>query len=185
MADDATDTAFGFIIFILFLALLGYAAGGSTWPSSSAGTTTPKPLPTYATTPTDTSTDRSETNIPGGPLESCPGKIIANKTDSSSYGSVNIKVYYSEDNDRNCAVGTRFGWPSRTQGRLNVRMRFSDYEGTQWPEYAVVTSQPHTTQAGGVYLDDTYNRCVTASTTFTPFTGMDKVSVSTGAIGCN
>ena len=39
MADDATDTAFGFIIFILFLALLGAAAGG-TWPSSSAGTTT-------------------------------------------------------------------------------------------------------------------------------------------------
>ena len=105
MADDATDSAFGFIIFILFLALLGYAAGGSTWPSSSAGTTTPKPWPTYTTTPTDTSTDRPETNIPGGPLESCPGKIIANKTDSSSYGSVNIRVTDSEDNDRRtCAM---------------------------------------------------------------------------------
>jgi hypothetical protein len=184
MADDATDTAFGFIIFILFLALLGYAAGGSTWPSSTARTTTPNPTYT-TTTPTDTSTDRSETNIPGGPLESCPGKIIANKTDSSSSGSVNIKVYYSENSDRNCAVGTRFGWPSRTQGQLTVRMRFSDYDGNRWPEYAVASSQPHTTQVGGVYLDDTYNRCVTASTTFDPFTGMDKVSVSTGAVGCN
>jgi len=184
MADDATDTAFGFIIFILFLALLGYAAGGSTWPSSTAGTTTPKP--TYTTPPTTTSTGRSETNIPGGPLESCPGRIIANKTDSSSSGSVNIKVYFSPNHgDRNCAVGTRFGWPDKTQGQLTVRMRFNDYHGTQWPEYAVVTSQPHTTQVGGVYLDDTYNRCVTASTTFTPFTGMDKVTVSTGPVGCN
>jgi hypothetical protein len=186
MADDSTDTAFGFIIFILFLALLGYAAGGSTWPSSTAGTTTPKPMPTYTTTtPTNTSTDRSETNIPGGPLESCSGRIIANKTDSSGNGSVNIKVYFSENSDRNCAVGTQFGWPPRTQGRLTVRLRFSDYQGTQWPEYAVVSSQAHTTQVGGVYLDDTYNRCVTASATYAPFTGMDKVSVSTGAIGCN
>jgi hypothetical protein len=183
MADDATDTAFGFIIFILFLALLGYAAGGSTWPSSTARPTTPSP--TYTTAPTDTSTDRSETNIPGGPLDSCPGKIIANKTDSTGNGSVNIKVYYSENSDRNCAVGTRFGWPSRTQGRLTVKMRFSDYDGNRWPEYAIVSSQPHTTQVGGVYLDDTYNRCVTASTAFDPFTGMDKISVSTGAIGCN
>ena len=38
MADDATDTAFGFILFILFLALLGYAAGGVSSSSSTAGT---------------------------------------------------------------------------------------------------------------------------------------------------
>jgi hypothetical protein len=185
MADDSTDTAFGFIIFILFLALLGYAAGGSTWPSSTAGTTS-TPNPTYTTTPTNTSTSRTTTNIPGGALQSCPGRIIANKTDSSSSGSVNIKVYFSPDHgDRNCAVGTQFGWPAKTQGRLTVRLRFSDYHGTQWPEYAVVTSQPHTTQVGGVYLDDTYNRCVTAAATYTPFTGMDAVTVSTGAVGCN
>jgi hypothetical protein len=186
MADDATDTAFGFIIFILFLALLGYAAGSGSWPSSSADTTAPGPEPTYTTTtPTDTSTDRTETNIPGGPLESCPGELIANKSDSSASGSVNIKVYYSKDNDRNCAVGTRYGWPSGTQGRLIVRMGFSDYDGNRWPEYATVSSQPHTTQLGGVYLDDTYNRCITASTTFDPFTGMDTVTVRTGSVGCN
>ena len=50
-------------------------------------------------------------------LKSCPGKIIANRTNSSSNGSVNLKVYYSAKNDRNCVVATRFGWPAKTQGR--------------------------------------------------------------------
>ena len=110
MADDATDTAFGFIIFILFLALLGYAAGGGSWPSSTADTTTADPTTSYPDNTTTTSTSRSETNIPGGKLESCPGKIVANKTARSSNGNLNLKIYYSDDNDRNCAVATRVGW---------------------------------------------------------------------------
>jgi hypothetical protein len=183
MADDSTDTAFGFILFVLFLALLGYAAGGGSWPSTADTTTAD---PTY---PTDTgpnlSTARSDTNIPGGRLRTCQGKVVANKTARSSNGSLNLKVYYSKDNDRNCAVATRVGWADRTQGRMTVRLRFSDYDGTQWPEYAVAWSQPHTTQLGGVYLDDTYNRCVSASATYVPYTGMDKITVSIGPHGCN
>jgi hypothetical protein len=181
MADDSTDTAFGFIIFILFLALLGYAAGGGSWPSSTARTTTTYP----DTTPSTTSTSRSETNIPGGRLESCEGKIVANKTARGSNGHVNLKVYFAEENDRNCAVATAVGWAPKTQGRLTVRLKFSDYDGTEWPEYAVAWSQPHTTQLGGVYLDDTYNRCILASATYAPYTGMDKVTVSIGPTGCN
>ena len=185
MADDATDTAFGFIIFILFLALLGYAAGGGSWPSSTADTTTADPTTSYPDNTTTTATSRSETNIPGGKLESCPGKIVANKTARSSNGNLNLKIYYSDDNDRNCAVATRVGWGANMQGRMTVRLRFSDYDGTQWPEYAVAWSQPHTTQIGGVYLDDTYNRCISASATYAPYTGMDKVTVSIGPSGCN
>lgn len=184
MADDSTDTAFGFILFVLFLALLGYAASGAGVPSR-AGTTTA--TPTYPTTTTGpyTSTSRSETNIPGGRLQTCQGKVVANKTARSSNGSVNLKVYYTDDHARNCAVATRVGWPSNMQGRLTVRLKFSDYDGTQWPEYAVAWSQPHTTQLGGVYLDDTYNRCVSASATYAPYTGMDKVTVNIGPHGCN
>ena len=184
MADDSTDTAFGFILFVLFLALLGYAAGGGGWPSSTAGTKTANP--TYPTTTGPyTSTSRSDTNIPTGRLQSCQGEVVANKTARSSNGSVNLKVYYTEDNDRNCAVATAVGWASKTQGRLTVRLKFSDYDDTQWPEYAVAWSQPHTTQLGGVYLDDTYNRCVSASATYAPYTGMDKVTVNIGPHGCN
>jgi hypothetical protein len=189
MADDATDTAFGFILFILFLALLGYAAGG-TLSSSTAGTTTttvPNPNPTYTTTtPSTTSTSRSTTNIPGGTLKTCPGRVIASKTARSNSGAVNLKIYFSPHHgDRNCAVATAFGWPAKTQGRLTVRMRFSDYADNQWPEYAVATSQPHTTQLNGVYLDDTYNRCISGSATYTPFSGMTPVTVRIGSVGCN
>jgi hypothetical protein len=188
MADDATDSAFGIILFLLFLALLGYAAGGGTWPSSGSGTTTTaNPTPIYTTTPgTTTSTAKSTTNIPTGTLKSCPGKVIANKTATSNNGSVNLKIYFStQHGDRNCAVATRFGWPDKTQGRLTVKMRFSDYDGNQWPEYAQASSQPHTTKLRGIYLDDTYNRCITSSATFTPFTGMAPVTVRVGPVGCN
>jgi hypothetical protein len=111
--------------------------------------------------------------------------VVANKTARSNNGSLNLKVYYTDDNDRNCALATVVGWPPKTQGRLTVRLRFSDYDGTQWPEYAVAWSQPHTTQLGGVYLDDTYNRCVSASATYVPYTGMDKLTVNIGPHGCN
>jgi hypothetical protein len=187
MADDSTDTAFGIVLFLLFLALLGYAASGGTWTSSTAGTTAPKPTPIYTTGPGPTpSTAKGSTNIPGGTLQTCPGNVIANKTATSSNGSVNLKIYFSpKHGDRNCAVATRFGWPSKTQGELRVKMRFSDYSGNQWPEYAAASSQPHTTQLVGVYLDDTYNRCVTSSATFTPFTGMRPVTVRIGPVGCN
>jgi hypothetical protein len=186
MADD-TDTAFGIILFLLFLALIGYAVGGGSWTSSTAGTTTPNPTPIYTTTPgSTTATSKSGTNIPGGTLQSCPGKVIANKTATSSNGSVNLKIYFSPHHgDRNCAVATAFGWPNKTQGRLTVRLRFADYNGNQWPESAVATSQPHTTQLTGVYLDDTYNRCVNSSATYTPFTGMNPVTVRIGPVGCN
>jgi hypothetical protein len=128
MADD-TDTAFGIILFLLFLALIGYAVGGGSWTSSTAGTTTPNPTPIYTTTPgSTTATSKSGTNIPGGTLQSCPGKVIANKTATSSNGSVNLKIYFSPHHgDRNCAVATAFGWPNKTQGRLTVRLRFADY----------------------------------------------------------
>ena len=39
MADDSTDSAFGFILFILFLALLGYAAGALARLRPQPGTT--------------------------------------------------------------------------------------------------------------------------------------------------
>jgi hypothetical protein len=38
---------------------------------------------------------------------------------------------------------------------------------------------------GGVYLDDTYNRCVSASATFTPYTGMGRVTARASSMGCN
>jgi hypothetical protein len=184
MADDSTDSAFGFIVFILFLALLGAAASGA-FPSSGTTTTT-RPVAPYTTKPSTTTTTGYGSNIPGGPLKSCPGTMIANKTASSGDGKVNLKIYFSPvDGDQNCAVGSAYGWPSKTQGSLRVSLQFSDSDGNQWPEYAWAASQPHTTSVGGVYLIDTYNRCVTGTATYTPFNGLRPATVKIGPTGCN
>ena len=63
MADD-TDTAFGIILFLLFLALIGYAVGGGSWTSSTAGTTTPNPTPIYTTTPGSTTATAKSVSRP-------------------------------------------------------------------------------------------------------------------------
>jgi len=183
MADDTTDSIFGFIVFLLFLALLGAAASG-VYPRSSAGTTTTtRPVAPYTTTP---STTTGNSNIPGGPLKSCPGTLIANKTGSSSDGKVNLKIYFSSvDGDQNCAVGSAYGWPSKTQGSLRVTLRFTDSGGNQWPQYAWASGGPHTTSVGGVYLTDTYNRCVTGTATYTPFNGLAPATAKIGPTGCN
>ena len=184
MADDTTDSLFGFIVFLLFLALLGAAASG-VYPRSSAGTTTTtRPVAPYTNTQSTTTTYGS--NIPGGPLKSCPGTMIANKTASSRDGKVNLKIYYSSvDGEQNCAVGSAYGWPTGAQGSLRVTLQFSDHDGNQWPEYAWATGGPHTTSVGGVYLSDTYNRCVTGTATYTPYNGLHPATAKIGPTGGN
>ena len=44
---------------------------------------------------------------------------------------------------------------------------------------------PHATKVTGVYLDDTYNRCVSASGTYAPYNGMSRVTVEWRTVGCN
>lgn len=184
MADDATDSAFGLVMFLLFLGLIAYAVGTT---GTTSGSTTKTTSPTYTTTPVPSQpnqTDRS--NIPGGPLSSCSGKVVANKTATASDGSLNIKIYFSPvDGDRNCVTVTRRGWPPKLQGRMTARIWFSDYGGTAWPESAERTIQPHATKVSGVYLDDTYNRCVSASGTYAPYNGMSRVTVKVTSVGCN
>jgi hypothetical protein len=121
MADDATDSAFGIIMFLLILGLIAYAAGGS---SATSGSTTKTTTPTYTTpAPPNQPAQTDTSNIPGGPLSSCSGKVIASKTNTTSDGSVNIKIYFSAGhNDRNCVVVTRRNWASRMQGRMTARI---------------------------------------------------------------
>ena len=73
MADDATDTAFGFIVFILFLALLGAAASGA-WPSSSAQNNNDPDIQrtTFTTTPNTTSTANGRDQHPRRPAREMP-----------------------------------------------------------------------------------------------------------------
>ena len=91
MADDATDTAFGFILFILFLALLGYAAGGVSSSSSTAGT--------------PSGTSQSSPSLEGGSVLSCPSSFTPEKGDTD--GIVTLKVSVDPmDAGRKCATAS-------------------------------------------------------------------------------
>jgi hypothetical protein len=92
MADDS-DALFGLILFILFLALLGYAAGGISSSSYSAGTSsgTTQTLPPLA----------------GSSVSSCTGTLRQDDWDSSTSPTLNLKVYEnSMDSGQKCATAS-------------------------------------------------------------------------------
>jgi hypothetical protein len=94
MADDSTDTLFGFILFILFLALLGYAAGGI-----SSSSSTPK---------TTGGTSASLPPLEGSSVSSCAGTVEQDVPPSSTSPSLNLKVYVDPRNPgRKCATATK------------------------------------------------------------------------------
>lgn len=90
MADDATDTLFGFILFILFLALIGYAAGGLSSSPSTAGTTG--------------GTSQSYPPLPGGQVASCDmGTRGPSTSNPTSPPNTTLTVYFF-DGGRTCAT---------------------------------------------------------------------------------
>ena len=112
MADDSTDTAFGFILFILFLALLGYAAGGISSSPSTAGTTS--------------GTSQSLPPLEGRQVSSCPaGTLKQNEWDSSTSQSLNLEVWEDPmDRGRKCATATR-GPQASVDGVVKVTLAYT------------------------------------------------------------
>ena len=103
MADDSTDTAFGFILFILFLALLGYAAGGISSSSSTTGTTD--------------GTSQSLPPLAGSSVSSCTGTLKQDET----VGNVNLKVYVDPmDAGQKCATAS-----TTSAGTLKVTLAYT------------------------------------------------------------
>jgi hypothetical protein len=138
MADDSTDSLFGIILFILFLALLGYAAGGISSSPSTAGTTggTSPSLPPLA----------------GGPVASCTGTLKSDESDSTSAPSLNLKVYVDPmDPGRKCATATR---NSTITGTVKVTLAYA----------ADKTQRVSNTgnQTASVQVNGTDNFCVSA-----------------------
>lgn len=107
MADDATDSAFGFILFILFLALLGYAAGGISSSPSTTGTTGG----TYQSIP----------SLEGSEVSSCTGTLKQDESDSSTTPSLNLKVYVDPmDPSIKCATAS-----TTSAGTLTVTLAYT------------------------------------------------------------
>jgi hypothetical protein len=139
MADDSTDTAFGFILFILFLALLGYAAGGISSSSSTAGTTS--------------GTSQSLPPLSGSSVSSCTGTLKQDEPPSSTSPSLNLKVYVDPaDPGRKCATATKD--PSAVAGTVKVTLAYTA-DKTQ-----MVSSTDN--QSASVQVNGTDNYCVSA-----------------------
>jgi hypothetical protein len=118
MADDATDTLFGFILFILFLALIGYAAGGISSSPSTAG------IPA--------GTSQSYPPLAGGTASSCMG--TADKQDESlptptlPGEPANVTLEVHVDGGLTCAIAEFNPSPGSTstdQARLTVTLAYT------------------------------------------------------------
>jgi hypothetical protein len=139
MADDSTDTAFGFILFILFLALLGYAAGGISSSPSTAGTTggTSQSLPPLA----------------GSSVPSCTGTLKQDET----VGNVNLKVWVDPmDAGQKCATAS-----TAAAGTLKVTLAYTA-DKTQMISNTDSCPSPGQTCTASVEANGTDNYCVSA-----------------------
>ncbi len=139
MADDSTDTAFGFILFILFLALLGYAAGGVSTSSSTAGTTS--------------GTSQSLPSLEGSSVSSCTGTLGPNET----VEDVTLKVWVDPmDAGQKCATAS-----TTSAGPLKVTLAY-----TADPDQMVSNTDscpsPGQTCTVSVQVSGTDNFCVSA-----------------------
>jgi hypothetical protein len=178
MADSA-DTFLGVVATLAVITAIVTGANGGTVPSTGTvrtGSTTTSGL---------TAASTKSTNIPNGTLLACSGKVITTHTANVGGGAMSLQVYYSPVNGgRNCAVVTKTGTAVQRSGQLVITLQFNSYDGRKWPRYAIARSVPNASRAGGVYLDNTDNRCVRAWARFLPSGGGKTVTVRTGKVGC-
>ena len=179
MADSA-DTFLRTIVALAVITAIATAASGGTLPSGGSNPGT-KSATTSRLSPAST----QSTNIPKGTLFTCSGKVISTDTVDLGGGAMTLEVYYSPTNGgRNCAVVTKTGTATKRRGQLVITLQFNNYDGRQWPRYAIARSRPNATRVGGVYLDNTDNRCVRAWARFLPADGERAVTVRSGRVGC-
>jgi hypothetical protein len=140
--SDSTDSAFGFILFILFLALLGYAAGGVSSYSSTGGTTSR----------TTSGTSQALPPLSGDQVKSCSGTLKQNEPDPSTSPSLNLKVYQDPmDPGIKCATATRL-----VSGSYKVKVTLA-YTADKTQKVSNTGSQTASVQVTG-----TNNYCVSA-----------------------
>jgi hypothetical protein len=144
MADDSTDSAFGLILFILFLALLGYAAGGVASSPSTAGSTS--------------GTNRSLPSLEGSEVSSCPaGTLKQDEWDSSTSQNLNLKVYVDPmDPGRKCATAS-----TTSAGTLTVTLAYAA-DKTQSVSGTDSCGSSGQLCTASVQVDGTDNLCISA-----------------------
>lgn len=185
MSRSWRRSAVGVVAVLVIVVALVSAARGT--PVNSSSTNDNPPRSTASTGPKSAAkTPTASSNIPGGPLTSCTGDMISNETVSSGGNMINLTVFHtSTGGGRNCAMAAKIGDTSRRQGPILITLQFVDATSSTWPQLAEHQSSPTAVKSGGVYLDQTENRCVRAEAHFTPSNGGRAVVVSPSHPGCS
>jgi hypothetical protein len=161
-------------------------AGASAGPGPTGGTNS-NPFDVFRTNSTNsTSTDTTmnttqpaASNMPNGPLASCPGFVVGERTDAG----MTLRVYYSpEQGGLNCVSGTRTGAVD-ANSFIRTEIRLSSYGGSSWPRYASATGARGQEGVTGAYVTDADDLCVSANVAYYPSGGQPQ-SISLRRIAC-
>ena len=145
---------------------------GTTTTDGSGSTTTARSSSTVVVT--------SDTTTPPTPLSSCPGRVVGESTEND----ITLRLYYdSQAKGVNCVSAVHHGTVT-PPGYLRIEIRFADYTGTSWPEYASQAGAAGAAEVTGTYLIATDNRCMSAAATYYPSGAEGGSSVSLTRVAC-
>ncbi len=145
---------------------------GATTTDGSGSTTTARSSSTVVVT--------SDTTTAPAPLSSCPGRVVSESTENDT----TLRLYYDgQAKGVNCVSAVHHGAVT-PPGFLRIEIRFADYTGTSWPEYASQDGAPGAAEVSGTYLIATDDRCVSAAATYFASGAGGGSSVSLARVAC-
>jgi hypothetical protein len=173
MASEGGWTGFAILSLILLAALTGGASGSQNPSIRDVFGNARNTLRTSGNSPSVSS------NIPTGPLVTCPGFIVGQRTDRG----MTLRVYYSPENGgTNCVSATRNSAVD-SRSYLRTEIRISRYSGRNWPSYATRTGAFGQETVSGAYVTGADNLCVSANVTYFPSGGQPS-SISMRRFAC-
>jgi hypothetical protein len=161
-------------LLLTFIAAITFA-GASSVPTGSSTLED-----TFQTSGSNSTNSPSQSNIPTGPLDSCPGFVVGQRTDAG----MTLRVYYSpESGGLNCVSGTRNSAVD-SDSYLKTEIRLSSYSGSSWPSYAYATGRRGQETVSGAYVTDADDLCVSANVAYYPGGGAEPQSISMRQFAC-
>jgi len=164
-------------------------ADGTLTSETSTGTTTETTTETTTSDGSGTTTTArssstvvvtSDTRNAPAPLSSCPGRVVGESTEND----ITLRLYYDgQAKGVNCVSAVHHGTVA-PPGYLRIEIRFADYTGTSWPEYASQDGAPGAAEVTGTYLIATDDRCVSAAATSFASAGEGRSTVSLARVAC-
>ena len=114
------------------------------------------------------------------PTVELPGRVVGESTEND----ITLRLYYDgQAKGVNCVSAVHHGTVT-PPGYLRIEIRFADYTGTSWPEYASQDGAPGAAEVTGTYLIATDDRCMSAAATYFASGAGGGSSVSLARVAC-